>query len=132
MPRHTRPDIHRPMNDNVKHHATDSSHHTKKMQDVPNERTPSKAPQATSVPGSMTIIHDVTNRAGGVHGIPGIISSTTTSPETRRRLVGGILEHLMRGAVAPSGPVSTVQGHDSTAYGAGMVHIAGTSFKSSR
>jgi hypothetical protein len=131
MPRHTRPDIHRPVQDNVKHHA-EPAKHSKKNMDVPNEKAPSKSPQATSLPGQLTIIKDVGQRSGGIHGIPGIISSTTTSPETRRRLVSGIIEHLMRGAVAPAGPVSTVQGHDATAYSAGMAHMTGSSFKGSR
>jgi hypothetical protein len=80
------------------------------------------------MPGSLPIIHDMGKRHGGAHGIPGIISSTLTSPETRQRLVSGIIDTMIRGD-APAGPVHTVGGHDSTAYNAGMVHIAGSRHK---
>ena len=133
MARHKNPDVHRPVNDNMKQ-AGHAPEHSKreKHQDVPNERTPSRMPQATSMPGSLPIIHDVGKRSGGIQGVPGIISSTTTDPRTRQRLVGGIIEHLMRGSAPPSGPVCSVMGHDSTAYNTGMIHIAGSSMHRGR
>jgi hypothetical protein len=62
------------------------------------------------------------------HGISGIISSTTTSPETRQRLVSGILDVCQHHGAHEQGPVHSVMGHDSTAYNSGMVHIAGSPY----
>ena len=87
-----------------------------------------EGPQATSLPGSMHIIHDVMKPGRGIHGIPGIISSTTEGPQVRQRLALGIIESAM-GAERSSGPVHKVQGMDATAYNEGMVHIAGSRFK---
>jgi hypothetical protein len=127
MPRHNKPDVHRPVNDNAVAPAPASKEKVKKMS-LPKENSPSSSPQASSLPGSLTILKDPGNGGGrGVTGIPGIIGSTTTSPETRQRLVGGIIESLMKGA-APSGPVQAVEGHDSTAYNSGMAHIRGSPF----
>jgi len=95
--------------------------------DTPHEGKPSHSPQASSLPGSLPVILDVSRRGGAIVGIPGIISSTTTSPETRQRLVSGILDMSDRGSVA-QGPVHTVMGHDATAYNAGMVHIRGSHY----
>jgi hypothetical protein len=131
MPRHathqSSGELPRPVGDNT----PAAAHRVQKKEKgkaLPNEGKPSKSPQATSMPGTMTIIRDVGQRSGGIHGIPGIISSTLTSPETRQRLVSGILDP-MSGSAAPQGPVHTVMGHDSTAYNAGSVHIRGSHFK---
>jgi hypothetical protein len=131
MPRHathqSSGELPRPVGDNT----PAAAHRVQKKEKgkaLPNEGKPSKSPQATSMPGTMTIIRDVGQRSGGIHGIPGIISSTLTSPETRQRLVSGILDP-MSGSAAPQGPVHTVSGHDSTAYNSGMVHIRGSHFK---
>jgi hypothetical protein len=73
----------------------------------------------------MNIISNVMAHSDVNRGIPGIINTTTTSPETRQRLVSGIIESCIHGPPAPQGPVSTVMGHDATAYNMGMVHIRG-------
>jgi hypothetical protein len=88
--------------------------------------------QAASLPGMMGFIdpHSATTPKDKVrHGIPGIISTTTEGSQTRARLVGGIIESPMSDGLAPSGPVHAVQGHDATAYNAGMKHIPGSSFR---
>lgn len=127
MPRHAKPDVHRPVNDNAIAPMPASKEKAKKMA-LPQEHTASKSPQASGLPGQMTILKDPGNGgSGGCHGIPGIINSTTTSPETRQRLVGGIIESLMKGA-APGGPVQAVEGNDSTAYNSGMVHLRGSPY----
>jgi hypothetical protein len=94
---------------------------------TPKANTPSHFPQASSLPGVPGIIHDVSAHGTPQQGIPGIIATTTTSPETRARLVGGIIEQVASGRAHP-GPVSEVQGHDATAYNAGMAHIRGSPF----
>jgi hypothetical protein len=140
MPRHAHPDVHRPVNDNKLHdkhadvmshkpavHHASAGHHSMKKMDVPNAGKFDHSPQATSLPGSLPIIHNLHGRREGIHGVPGIISSTTTSPETRQRLVSGIIDSAVAGH-APSGPVSTVHGVDSTAYNSGMIHIRGSPF----
>lgn len=127
MPRHHAGELPRPVADNAMnaaHHAA-KPHQEKKGRAVPQEGKPSRSPQATSLPGSLPIIHEMGRRHGGIVGIPGIISSTLTSPETRQRLVSGIIDSMIRGET-PAGPVHTVAGHDATAYNAGMVHIAGS------
>jgi hypothetical protein len=126
MPRHLHPDVHRPVADNVAHAKHQEKGHKKGM-NLPHEGKPSHSPQASSLPGSLPVILDVGRRGGAIHGIPGIISSTTTSPETRQRLVSGILDTSDHGA-APQGPVHAVMGHDATAYNSGMVHIRGSRF----
>ena len=126
MPRHHSGELARPVADNTPHASHKQVAH-KRGAALPNEGKPSRSPQASSLPGSLPIIHDVGRRAGGIHGIPGIISSTLTSPETRQRLISGILDPMAGGA-GPQGPVHTVMGHDSTAYNAGMVHISGSRF----
>jgi hypothetical protein len=95
----------------------------------PLEHRPSHSPQASSLPGSLGIIHDVRGHGSPQQGIPGIISTTTTSPETRHRLVSGIIDHVSEGH-PPTGPVCEVMGHDATAYNTGMVHIRGSPFSS--
>lgn len=125
MPRHLHPDVHRPVADNVAHAKQEKG--GKKGMNLPKEGKPSHSPQASSLPGSLPVILDVGRRGGAIHGIPGIISSTTTSPETRQRLVSGILDTSDHGA-APQGPVHAVMGHDATAYNSGMVHIRGSRF----
>ena len=131
MPRHSSVhaagELPRPVQDNTPN-AAHKRQAASKGKALPNESKPSQSPQASSLPGSLTIIKDVGVRSGGIHGIPGIISSTLTSPETRQRLVSGILDP-MSGSAAPQGPVHSVAGHDSTAYNAGSVHIRGSHFK---
>ena len=131
MPRHSSVhaagELPRPVQDNTPN-AAHKRQAASKGKALPNESKPSQSPQASSLPGSLTIIKDVGVRSGGIHGIPGIISSTLTSPETRQRLVSGILDPMSSGA-APQGPVHSVAGHDSTAYNAGSVHIRGSHFK---
>ena len=129
MPRHQQPDVYRPVNDNAvrKSGQKDAVGKSSKGMPVPNDGKPSHSPQASSLPGSLPVIKDVGQRSGGIHGIPGIISSTLTSPETRQRLVSGILDPMDHGA-APAGPVHSVMGHDATAYNTGMVHIRGSRF----
>lgn len=124
MPRHHSGELARPVADNTPH-AAHKQVANKKGAALPNAGKPSRSPQASSLPGSLPIIHDVGKRSGGIHGIPGIISSTLTSPETRQRLISGILDPMAHG-MAAQGPVHTVMGHDSTAYNSGMVHIAGS------
>jgi hypothetical protein len=92
-----------------------------------NMRPSAMGPQATSMPGSMGIIQDVMKPGKGAMGVPGIISSTTLGPEVRQRLVTGIIESPMERST-DQGPVSKVAGHDSTAYNAGMIHLAGSRF----
>ena len=124
MPKHHSGELARPVADNTTH----ASHkHQAPAKGKTLSEKPSRSPQATSMPGSLPIIHDVGSRSGGIHGIPGIISSTLTSPETRQRLISGILDPMAGGA-SPQGPVHTVQGHSSTAYNMGMVHQAGSRF----
>lgn len=122
-----------PVNDNARGLAM--SHRAKnrdgavgvKHSEVPHHGKPSHSPQASGLPGSLHIIHDVRAKSK-THGIPGILNTTTTSPETRGRLLSGIIEHPMVGHV-PQGPVEKVLGHDATAYNAGSVHIRGSHFK---
>ena len=130
MPRHHSGELHRPVADNAHQAASHAAkpNSDKKGRGVPQEGKPSRSPQATSLPGSLSVIHNVGSRDGGSRGIPGIISSTLTSPETRQRLVSGVIDTMIRGET-PSGPVHTVGGHDSTAYNAGMVHLSGSRFK---
>lgn len=123
-PTATSGELPRPVQDNTRVAQKKES----KAKALPNEGKPSQSPQATSMVGSLSIIKDVGMRKnGGIHGIPGIISSTVTSPETRQRLVSGILDPMS--GSTPQGPVHSVMGHDSTAYNAGSVHIRGSSFK---
>lgn len=115
-------------------HADHKHHHSKKGmahrgQDVPHHGKPSHNPQATSYP-MPGIIHDPSGKMGhGIHGVPGIISSTTTGNEVRGRLMLGVIESCISGGHAPDGPVHHAEGHDATAYNAGMVHIRGSPFK---
>jgi len=130
MPRHQNPDVQRPVNDNVAHSGHEPAKHGKARggMKIPTELKPSHFPQAVSMPGSLPIIKDPHAKPGMAHGIPGIISSTTTSPETRQRLVSGILDLCKESGHDTQGPVHSVMGHDSTAYNSGMVHIAGSHF----
>jgi hypothetical protein len=88
-----------------------------------------QAPGATSMRESLGIIDNV--RAGKDHnmGIPGIISSTSLGPDQRQRLVSGIIESPMSGGADSEDAVSTVMGHDATAYNQGMIHLRGSHFK---
>jgi len=116
-----------PVNDNARVLSASSrgaAVHSKHSE-LPHHGKPSHSPQATSLPGSMNIISNVMAHSDVNRGIPGIIRSTTTSPETRQRLVSGIIESCMHSAPAPQGPVSAVLGHDATAYNMGMVHLRG-------
>jgi hypothetical protein len=91
-----------------------------------------QGPQASSLPGAMGVIQDVSkggnrNRA---QGVPGIITSTTLGPEVRQRLQKGIIESLMGGeGHSGDGPVMAAAGHDATAYNSGMVHMAGSQYR---
>lgn len=107
------------------HHAKHSAH---RGQDVPNRGKPSHDPQATSYP-MPGIIRDPRKPGHGIHGISGIISSTTTGNEVRGRLMLGVIESCMTGGHHADGPVHHAEGHDATAYNAGMVHIRGSPFK---
>jgi len=130
MPRHQNPNVQRPVNDNVAHSGHEPAKHGKVRggMKIPTELKPSSFPQASSMPGSLPIIKDPHAKPGMAHGLPGIISSTTTSPETRQRLVSGILDVCRHDGAHTQGPVHSVMGHDSTAYNTGMVHIAGSQF----
>lgn len=130
MPRHQNPDVQRPVNDNVAHSGHEPAKHGKARGGmmIPTELKPSHSPQASSLPGSLSVIKDPHHKSGMAHGISGIISSTTTSPETRQRLVSGILDVCQHHGSQDQGPVHSVMGHDSTAYNSGMVHIAGSHF----
>jgi hypothetical protein len=136
MARHRNPDMHKPVMDNAPmhvaaHHAGRKEHHAKheKHMDVPNAGKPSHGPQASSLPGHLEVIKDVSSGRGMAHGIPGIVSSTTQGPEVRQRLHMGIIESMM-GRVVEAGPVSSVQGNDATAWNAGNgIHLPGSRFK---
>lgn len=134
MPRHSNPNVQRPVNDNVTHSGNfPAAHgHARGGLKIPTEHKPSHSPQASSMPGSLPIIRDPHAKPGTAHGLSGIISSTTTSPETRQRLVSGILDVCQHNGTASQGPVHSVMGHDSTAYNTGMVHIAGSQFTEHR
>jgi len=98
---------------------------------VPDEHKPSHSPQAVSLPGALPVLMEPGrggHRMGAIVGVPGIINSTVTSPETRQRLVSGILDLCEARGAKGDGPVHTVSGHDSTAYNSGMVHLAGSRF----
>lgn len=132
MPRHQNPDVHRPVNDNVSHSGHFPAKHGKEHggAKIPTELKPSSFPQASSMPGSLPVIKDPHSKTGMAHGIPGIISSTTTSPETRQRLISGVLDLSQHDGTHTQGPVHTVMGHDSTAYNQGMVHLRGSPYTS--
>ena len=135
-------EVSRPVNDNTaglaKRHGGaggKSSKTTKgkshKGMGVPNEHKPSHSPQAVSLPGALPVLMEPGrggHRMGAIVGVPGIINSTVTSPETRQRLVSGILDLCEARGAKGDGPVHTVSGHDSTAYNSGMVHLAGSKF----
>ena len=123
MPHHY--DLAKPVQDNA-HRAPrkNAKEHHKGMK-IPTEHQVSHSPQASSLPGQLSVIKDPHAKPGMSKGLTGIIQSTTTSPETRQRLISGILDVCTHHGVAPQGPVHTVLGQDSTAYNSGMVHIAG-------
>jgi hypothetical protein len=100
-----------------------------KHMDVPDAGKPSKSPQATSVPGGVHIISDVMKAGRGISGVPGIISSTTTGNEVRQRLMMGIIDSPGGARESAVGPVQRAMGMDSTAYNAGMAHIAGSPYR---
>jgi hypothetical protein len=114
-------------------HADKHHHHSHKGMahrgaDVPKHGVPSRSPQATSYPMHGVIANPM-KPGHGIHGVPGIISSTTTGNEVRQRLMKGIIESCMYGGHSPDGPVHHAIGNDATAYNSGMVHIRGSSFK---
>jgi hypothetical protein len=129
-------EVSRPVNDNtagLAKRAGGKSSKTKKgnSMPVPNEHKPSHSPQAVSLPGQLPVLMEPGRggeRKGAIVGVPGIIHSTVTSPETRQRLVSGILDLCEARGAKGDGPVHTVTGHDSTAYNSGMVHLAGSRF----
>ena len=102
--------------------------HPRSHMNVPEPKGRQRGQQATSLAGDMGIIQDVMRPGRGIHGIPGIISSTTVGPEQRERLVSGIIVSAMGGHM-DQGPVTRVTGHDSTAWNAGMAHIPGSHFR---
>jgi hypothetical protein len=108
--------------------ATKKMKSGKKM-DVPDAGKASKGPQATSVPGAVHIIHDVMKAGRGISGVPGIISSTTLGNEVRQRLMTGIIDSPAGARESAVGPVQRAMGMDSTAYNAGMAHIAGSPYR---
>ena len=154
MPRHAateakvNPDMARPVMDNARpmkrsaiakktpvdfgiHPSHDAVHATRGVSHA-GKGVSADAQQATSVPGALGIIdpHSATSpKDKRLEGIPGIIQTTTEGPQTRARLVGGIIESPMADGKPASGPVHAVSGHDATAYNAGMKHIPGSSFK---
>jgi hypothetical protein len=125
-------DLAGPVNDNSR--AAAMSHRVGggregKRSEPPMAHKASHSPQATGLPGALGIIHDVRGHGSPQHGIPGIIQTTTTSPENRARLVSGIIDRVSEGHHA-MGPVCEVMGHDATAYNTGMVHLRGSPFSS--
>ena len=87
-------------------------------------RQQSHFPQATGLPGSLMIIENAGRGRDRVHGIPGILSTTSLGPEQRRKLISGIIDLSEHGRRA-DGPVHQVSGHDATAMNAGMRPIPG-------
>ena len=138
MPRHAKKskssavhadvDLPRPVDQNAAAVAALGPHPTRHM-GVPEPKGPQRGQQATSLPGQVQVIHDVMKPGRGIHGVPGIISSTSLGPEQRHRLVEGIIVTAMGGKAAAEGPVTKIAGRDSTAYNTGMVHLAGSQFK---
>lgn len=132
MPNHAAPKKHegkksmtslpRPVQDNTPHAST----RVQEPKGRAAEGGRNESPQASSMPGSLPIIKDAQKRSGAAHGVPGIINSTTTSPETRLRLIQGVLDLSHSAGSAEQGAVHTMLGHDSTAYNMGMVHIRGS------
>ena len=133
-------EVSRPVNDNsatlAKRAGAKSSKTTKGKSHkggmpVPDAHKPSQSPQAVSLPGQLPVLMEPGrggHRMGAIVGVPGIINSTVTSPETRQRLVSGILDLCEARGAKSDGPVHTVSGVDSTAYNSGQVHIAGSRF----
>lgn len=112
----------RPVQDNTPHAST----RVQEPKGKAAEGGRNESPQASSMPGALPIIKDAQNKPGMAHGIPGIINSTTTSPETRLRLIQGVLDLAHSAGSSEQGAVHTMMGHDSTAYNMGMVHIRGS------
>ena len=131
MPHPINLDLAGPVNDNSR--SANMSHRmgsgSSRQSMTPMANKASRSPQATSLPGVPGVINDVSSRGSPQQGIPGIIATTTTSPELRQRLVSGIIDQVSVGH-ASAGPVSEVQGHDATAYNTGMAHIRGSPFTS--
>lgn len=122
-----------PVNDNKylidkRGHSKKDSYVKHKAMDVPKHNKPSHMPVASSLPGALSIIQDVNHGIRKHEGIPGIISMTTTSPETRSRLLAGIIDMTHDGHKA-DGPVHAVTGHDATARNAGFRPIPGSPFR---
>lgn len=124
---HADVEVQRPGYQNAAEVAALGPHPTHHM-DVP-EPSRQRGQQATSLPGQVQVIHDVMKPGRGIHGVPGIISSTSLGPEQRHRLVEGIIVTAMGGKIGGEGPVTKVAGRDSTAYNAGQVHLSGSPFK---
>ena len=147
--KHADPDMSRPVQDNARpmkksaiakknpvdvgiHPSHQDSHHRAGAVMHSGKHVSSGEQTASSLPGSLGVIdpHGMASPKDKTrHGIPGIISTTTEGPQTRARLVGGIIESPMSDGKAPSGPVHSVMGHDATAWNAGMKHIPGSSFR---
>lgn len=92
---------------------------------VPKENVASRGPVATSLPGSLGILdlaHHMKNDLK--HGIPGIITTTSTGNDVRNKLLSGIIDLCEHGRKA-DGPIHSVLGHDATAMNAGMRPIPG-------
>ena len=124
-------DLPRPVDQNAVATSMIGPHPTA-HKDLPRMGMVDQGPQASSLPGMMGIIQDVAS--GGnrdrARGVPGIITSTTLGPEVRQRLQKGIIESMMGGGGnGAEGPVTAAAGKDSTAYNAGMVHIAGSQYR---
>jgi hypothetical protein len=129
MPRHAAPadkksmsSLPRPVQDNTAQAST----RVEKPKGKAAQGGRNESPQASSMPGALPIIKDAQAKSGAAHGVPGIINSTTTSPETRLRLIQGVLDLANSAGSADQGAVHTMMGHDSTAYNMGMVHIRGS------
>jgi hypothetical protein len=82
-------------------------------------------PQATGLPGDLHILEHPGHGKGLLHGIPGILHTTSLGPEQRHRLADGIIDLSARETRDMEGPVHRVSGHDATAMNAGMRPIPG-------
>lgn len=92
----------------------------------------SHVPQATGFASQMNIIQDAGH--GGrdrVHGIPGIISTTSLGPDQRSRLLSGIID-MSHPRPHDEGILHKISGHDATAMNAGMRPIPGAPIHSDR
>lgn len=120
-----------PVNDNRPDLAARAHQPSKKSKDSrvegPGKAIPhrvSQYPQASGLPGSLSIIENAGRGRDRPHGIPGILSTTSLGPEQRRKLISGIIDLSEHGRKA-DGPVHNVSGHDATAMNAGMRPLPG-------